>query len=244
MTEEPKPLQARPAPGQFTAGGLLLQTLQVWWRGAPAYTAVALLVELPGLALQLRAGPSGKTDPLLALLFLWLVNVIAAGAVGQGALADLAGGRPRLGAMLGTVASRLWPIVAVSALYAASILAGTFAFVIPGVVALLAGYVALPAILLRPDLGTEDALRLSWSLTRGHRVSMLWAVSVIVGVSLVSVYGASSWLEKATALSFTTREGIVSGIDVLLSSLTGPSAAVAYHQLTAVYRPEAEASLF
>lgn len=228
------PSTARPPPsGDFTTGGLLLQTLQVWWRGAFAYTAVAVLASAPILALDLHHGPTEQTDPILLLAFAWLMEVVNTAAASQGALEDLAGGRARLGTMLGTMTGRLWPVFTASALYAASVVAGIVAFIVPGVAALVAGFVAVPAAIAQPELGPEEALRLSWVVTHGKRIALFAGAVIVLGVPSLALHGLARWLEHANQLSFVAQETTLTAVAALLSSVTSPCAAVAYHQLRA-----------
>lgn len=255
----PAPSTARPPPvGIFTAGGLLLGILRVWWRNALAFTAVAVLVELPLLALGLRVGKGMPADPdpgpaspeelrsaTLMLLFLWVVNVVAVAALSHGALQSLEGGRAGVGAMLRMVGARLWPVFAVSAVYWSFILVAAFPgipLIAPGVLVLVIGFVAVPAIIAEPELGTIGALQRSLQLTRGHRIPLFAALLVVFGLYGLALWGAQELTGRFSGLPFAASEGIVSAVDALLTGLTGTAAAVAYHQLRALAPAERTAA--
>lgn len=241
---EAAPAPARPAqPAAFTAGGLLLGTLRAWWRNAFAFTAVASLLELPLLALQLRQGKEAQLGALDAL-FLWVVNVVAVAALSHGTLRWFAGERPGIGSMVKMVASRLWPVFAVSALYWGFVLVAAFPgipLLIPGVLVLLVGFVCVPVIIERPELGTVGALVRSARLTQGHRMALLSALLVLSGAYLGVALGTQALMELVPTLSFAAARAVFCAVDAVLTAVTGGFAAVAYHQLQAIAPPEREA---
>jgi hypothetical protein len=243
----PEPTGARPEPRPaFTSARLILETLRVWVHNLFAFTAVSALVELPLLALALRADKDAKGGAL-DLLFVWVMNLIAVGALSHGALRWLNGERAGLGSMLGMLASRLWPIFAVSAvlwLFAVFAAFPGIPLVVPGVLVLLMGFVAVPAAIDKPELGVQGALLLSLRMTKGHRLALLWATLTLFGGYLLACEGLRAMLEWMPTLTRVAKEGIFAAVDAVLTGTIGGCAAVAYHQLSAVYRPEAEPSLF
>jgi len=145
--------------------------------------------------------------------------------------------------MIGFTATRLWPVFAAGAMYASSVIAGCF-LILPGLLALLAGYVTLPAAVARPAQPAMEALRRSWILTHGHRPALLWAVvvlwvtAVLAGWAAFTYIAAAEWIPPVIGdVTFAVVVGLLDGV----LRCGGP---VAYHQLAAVQRPEAEASLF
>jgi hypothetical protein len=242
---DPEPSRSAPLPagGTFTAGALLLQVLRVWWRGALAFSAVGALLEVPLYALNLRIGKGpGGASPALLLLFLWVVNVVAVAALSQGALEALAGRRPRVGAMLAMVSSRLWPVFAVSAVLWSLVLIAAFPgipLLLPGVFVLVVGFVCVPAVIAEPGLGTVAALQRSLQLTQGHRLALFWALLVVCGLYGGILSGTAALLDRLPALPFPVSVSITSAVDAVLTGISGTCAAVAYHQLRAL-APRAE----
>ena len=154
-----------PAP-PFIPGEVIGVALAVWSRHALAFTAVALVVQVPALALELRRGPGGDAASAWGLLFFGsFVGLVSEGAITLGVLQALRGERPRVGAMLAVGAKRLWLLFTVSFTYGISVLGGLFLLVVPGLLALAAGYLAIPAAVAEPGLGMEGALRRSWART-------------------------------------------------------------------------------
>jgi hypothetical protein len=182
----------RPTPLPFTPGRLVLRTLGVWLRHAVPYTLVALVVELPLAALELRAGLVEDLGTFVLMsLFSWLLGVVASGALCFGVLESLAGRRPTASSMLAVTARRLWSIFTAALLYGVTVLLGLFLFVLPGLLAMVAGFLATPAVVAEPGLGAEGALRRSWALTSGHRGALALAVAFLFGLQLVAMVGLS-----------------------------------------------------
>jgi hypothetical protein len=235
----PAPTLAAP----FTPGRLLLRTLRVWGRDAHAYTAVALVAGLPLAALELRAGDVPEGSPLLLPLLVatWFTGVLISGALSVGVLRSLGGERPGPGAMLSAAARGLWPIFAVALAYAAAVMLGFFALVLPGVLALLAFYVAVPAIVAEPGLGVEGALRRSFALTRGRRTSLALVVAVLTGIELLAAWSANLGLTHAGA-SHPVQVAVGALLDGLVGGCTSCCAAVAYYDLRSLSGPRSQAA--
>ncbi len=231
MEPAPAPVTV-PSPGRFTPFGLLLRTFRVWLRNAPAFTLVSLALQLPVASLDLRAGDSDDRGLLLLLgLFAWLVAQITGGALSFGVLRSLEGARPGPLAMLSITAQRLWPIFAVAAVYSAMVVMGFFALVVPGVFVFLAGFLAVPAIVAEPEIGTEGALRRSFVLTGGHRIHLLVALVILIGLELLAQLGVE-WLQAGPlASSRPIAVAVRNLVEAVISGFTGSCAAVAYHDL-------------
>ena len=235
------PPAGRLSVGRFTTGGLLLHTVSVWWRNAPAFAAVALVVQLPLAALELHAGETD--DPLgsgLLPVFGWFLGLLASGALAHGVLRTLAGGRPGPGEMLATAARRLWPLFSVAALYGLTVVAGLFLLLVPGLVAMAGGYLAIPMVVEDPALGTERALRRSWALTQGHRVALVLAVAILLGLQLLAVVGTDQLITRAGVTQGPLAVGIATAVNAVLVSFTSSCAAVAYHDLRALREPRSQ----
>jgi hypothetical protein len=234
------PPPSGPAAALFTVGGLLRRTLGVWWRNALAFTAVTLVIELPLAALQLRAGESD--DPqggALLLLFGWFLGLLASGALSYGVLQSLAGKRPSPGEMLATAARRLWPLFVVAAVYGLFVMVGLFLLILPGLLAMVGGYLAIPMVVENPALGTERALRRSWELTEGHRGTLFLALLFLLSAELLAVLGTDQLLAVAGWQRGPLTVGVISLVDAILSGFTSSCAAVAYRDLRALKEPQA-----
>jgi hypothetical protein len=246
--EPVQPVIERPRPvlAPFTPGRLVLRTFGIWFHHAIPFTLVTLLVQLPVAVLQLRAGLMDDMDRFALLaLFSWLLGVVASGALCFGVLESLAGRRPAAGAMLATSARRLWPIFTAALLYGLTVVLGLFLLVVPGILALVAGFLATPVVLAEPALGPEGALRRSWTLTDGHRRSLFAAVAFLFGLQLAATLGLSALAEGPGAPSLPAVIAIDTVLSAILGGLTSCCAAVAFHDLRQLKdgRPRAAVSL-
>lgn len=218
--------------GRFTPWGLLLRTLGVWIRNLPAFTAVSIVIQLPAAALELRAGDTEAPGVIVPFaVFSWFLSQIANAALSLGVLESLGGARRGPLALLAATAQRLWPVFAVAAVYSAMVFLGLFALVVPGIFVFVTGFLAIPAVLAEPELGTEGALRRSVSLTQGHRLALLAAVAVLVALELAVVKGTDLALPATLAVASPARVAATNAAAAFVSGFTGCCAAVAYHDL-------------
>ena len=229
---------APPAPGQprpLTAWDLLAGTGKVWLRNVLPFTLVALVLDLPLAAIDLRGTPKAL-DPRQAVLLLfasWFVWLLTTAALTFGVLWSQAGTRPRTLTMLAGAARQLWPVFTVGASYTALVMLGTFAMVLPGVFLLVAGYVAIPAAVAEPNLGIEAALRRTLALTSGHRLALL---AVVLVLGLGGYFGPwALWvlLQNTVTLPKPAELAIQVAADAILSGFVCACPAVAYLALRA-----------
>lgn len=230
---EPVPAPApSPSPGRLTSWVLLLRTSRVWLRNLAAFTVVGLILDLPLAAVELRGvfPEDALGAAWLYLLLMWFVRIFACAALSLGVLQFLGGIRPSVIGMLTTPARQLWPIFAVSGLYSGLVVLG-LALVVPGIFVLVAGYLAIPAVVAEPDVGAEAALRRSFVLTGGHRLQLLAVFTVLFGIEQLASAGARWLMDGPLASSRPAGIAVVILVDALLSGLTTCSMAVAYHDL-------------
>lgn len=232
---QPAPVPAvAPSPGRFTVQLLLVRTARVWLRHLVAFTLVGLVLDLPIAAVELR-GPLPKDDLTAAwlyLLLMWFLRILATAALSLGVLRSLSGDRPTVADMLATPARHLWPVFAVAGLYSGLVALG-LTLVAPGLFVLVAGYLAIPAVMAEPDMGTEAALRRSFVLTEGHRWKLLAAFALLFGVEQLGAVVATWVMDGPLAAWRPAGVGVLLAVDALLGGLTGCSFAVAYHDLRA-----------
>ncbi len=232
---QPSPQPSAPArPRSLTPWDLLARTGRVWARNALPFTLVAVVLDLPLAALDLRATPKAL-DPGQALLLLfasWFVWLLTTAALSFGVLWWLAGTRPRTLAMIASAARQLWPVFTVGGSYTALVMLGTFAMILPGVFLLVAGYVAVPAVVANPDLGVEGALRRTLALTSGHRLALLGVVLALGLAGYFGPYALWTLLEKAVVLPRPAEVAVQVAADAILSGFVCACPAVAFHALT------------
>ncbi len=224
--------EAAPIPGRFTVGSLLLRTARVWVRHLLAFTAVGLVLDVPVAAVLLRGnfGEDDVTAAWLYVLLLWVLRVLATAALSLGVIQALAGIRPTVMEMLATPARQLWPIFAVGGAYSALVALG-LTVIVPGVFVLVAGYLAIPAVVAEPDMGTEAALRRSFVLTEGHRLPLLVVFAVLFIAERAAGVVSRGLMSGPLASSRPAGVALLCVVDALLGGLTTCSFAVAYHDL-------------
>jgi hypothetical protein len=131
----------------------------------------------------------------------------------------------RFGVMLSVGFGRLLPLVGAGIIAGFLILLGTAALIVPGIVIGCALIATVPVVVAE-RLGPIEAIRRSWSLTRGHRGAIFLAG---LGISLISfgINVVGTMLERIPVL------GIIASLvlHVLTASLGTVMPAVAYHDI-------------
>jgi hypothetical protein len=228
------PVPAPDQPRRLTPWEILARTGKVWLRNALPFTAVALVLDLPLAAIELRGSPR-ELDPRQGSLILfasWFVWLLTTAALSYGVLWHLAGKRPRALPMIASAARQLWPVFTVGAAYTALVMLGAFAMFLPGVFLLVAGYLAIPAAVADPGLGVEGALRRSLLLTSGHRLALL-GVALTLGLGgFFGPYAVWLLLEKVVPVSKPVEVAVQVVTDAILSGFVCACPAVAFHALT------------
>jgi hypothetical protein len=226
----------RPGPTEATdprrvgVGSLLGRTFSVWWRNVVPFSGVALLLQSP-LVLQplLLDGASagGEAAWSVAATLLGLVlGLVVAGALTHGVIQSLDGRPVRLGGLLGTGFRKMWRILLVSLGVGIVTMLGFLLLIVPGLVAMSALYLAVPAAVVEPvDAG--KAMSRSWNLTRGHRLT-LFLLLLLFGILGGGVGGFVAGLGLAGSPALVASGQALS---IVLQGLTLAAPAVAYHDL-------------
>jgi hypothetical protein len=193
-------------------------------------TKTLSLVDLQrwALALQLAAIPCGQ---------------FAAAAILHGTLARLRGERASIASTRAIGLRRLLPAVAVAILFFLVVALGSLLLLVPGVLAMLTFYVAVPvAVVERP--GVFASLRRSAQLTLGHRGDLFAVVIVQVclflAVHLIHFFGLRAAVESAVAAGrdpwvlIKADMFVGLGIDTAYAVLSGVLCGVVYSDLRAI----------
>jgi hypothetical protein len=235
---------------RFTVGGLVGKTITVWWKHVLAFTALSAVVYSPFAVVfgafyaTLLSGrpPDEAALPIygLALLGVWgltiLLVVIQAGAVTYGTVRHLSGERARLGAMLAAGIRRGLPVVGVGLVLWVATFVGLVLLVVPGIMLMVAGSVAIPAAVVEKP-GVLGAIRRSFRLTRGRRwplfaawlaiLAIVWVLGAVVqvGGTVLSALLVPPQMRLAAFMA-----GSQLG-NVFFSAIPLIGIAVAYHEL-------------
>jgi hypothetical protein len=200
----------------LAAGQFFTRTLAVWRANVLPFTAVSAVLAAPLLlasfaVLGLAARRGGRnleyglwtvSDWItMILLLLVAMSLAEIGALSRGVALHASGRSVRVGSMLAWGLGRAVPVVAVGALAPGALFAlgsamGFGALMLPGLLVPLALAPAVPAASVE-RLGPWAALRRTWRLTRGHRLSLTLS---LVGVALLSLFAISAVKQGASLL--------------------------------------------
>jgi hypothetical protein len=174
----------------FSVGTILGKGFGLFFKNAPAFLLIALIVYLPLLAYGILADPfSGNrsVEDLQRSLLLYLAIFTGGGlllqnltiaAVTYGVVEQLNGRHASIGKCLAVGARRMLPTLAVTIVVALCIVAGVLALVVGALVVYCVLYVAVPASVIEQN-GVGRALSRSAFLTKGHRWGIFGLVLVL-----------------------------------------------------------------
>lgn len=245
------PWGAPPATGgpkgpEVTVGSIVNKTFSIWWANFGKFFGTLLLAYLPLVLLGVGAGAYGaaaggalgKVPPVLIVLIAlsavaFVVLALAQfGGVTYATLQHLAGKRTSIGAMFGVGIRRAWPLFLVGAAASLLVMLGFVALVVPGVIAAL-GLTVAYSVVVAERVGTVDAIKRSFALTKGKRGTIFGALFVV----MCALWAASLVGNLATAAAASNQVFAFVGLalslvaQLALTPLTTVAMAVAYHDL-------------
>ena len=234
---------------QVSVGRLVSRSFSVWWSNLLKFGALTLLVIVPAIALVagvayasvaaarggdggLAAGVSGPVLMTIAVFPVMLAAmVVQMGALTYGAVQHLAGRPVRFGPMLAAGFRRAIPLIGVGVVACAMVMTGFVLLVVPGIVVGCALGVAIPAVVVE-KIGPLAAIRRSFGLTRGHRLTF-FAASFVLGM-VVSAANMAMQLGVVLFGELGAVAALFGGVlYLLLAALPMLLPAVAYHELRA-----------
>ena len=184
----------------------------------------ALSIQPPAIQ---RALPIGNLDrPLLA----GCPRSLRKGAIVYGAFQDMRGRPFSLGAALSRCLARIWPILGTSLLVSLIAGVGTLLLIVPGFIALLMLYVAVPACVVE-GLGPAASLGRSAELTKGFRWKILGLILLVSLISIICSLLVTFILTLFTGAFVATLGKFA--VQALTAALSGVLAAVIYYSLRA-----------
>ncbi|MCP4655799.1 MAG: hypothetical protein GY856_10310 [bacterium] len=225
----------------FTTGRLLRRSFSTLGSGFVPFVTLALIVESPIPAWRFLS-PRMPIEPLLVepiAVFLSLpLSAVASAALVYGVFQSLRGEPVTIGRCFQIAASRWLAVLGLSLLTALAAGLGTVACVIPGIVISCGLFVGAPALIVEKS-GVIEAMRRSWSLTDGHKVTIFF-FSLGLGLIQVAVIGIPSFLlaslltsasaENAPQLTtlFVLWNYLVTAVSMAVSAV---ATTIAYHDL-------------
>ena len=225
-----------PATLEFRIGGVLARGLGILFRNFVPFGLMAIVLTSPQWIYRLIASPEAAVDDLglqvVVTLVTWLLSFLLIGAVVYGTVSELRGRRAGLGECVARGVALIPTVLGVAILTALAIWLGSILFLVPGVIALVMLWVAIPvAVVERPAVFAS--LGRSRALTKGSRwrvfglialVGLLWmlAVWVVLAISVFSGFGPGTLTVMMVALWILTA---------LFTALYAVVCAVGYHDL-------------
>jgi hypothetical protein len=212
---------------QFGVGTVLSQALSVFLANLVPFCVLALIVMLPWLLYSLAAtgDPTAgfSASGLLAIVIQMILGQLMAASIAYGSFQYLRGQPVTMGDALSRGLSLILPVIGVAILCGLIIGIGMILLVVPGVIAAVMLWVAIPvAVVERP--GVVDSLKRSADLTKGNRWNVFgvvliigiigWVVGFILGFILLSaagftVYSVAIWISQAIFGAFNATAAAV-----------------------------------
>jgi len=225
-------------PVEFRIGEVIVRSWTILSRHFLTFVILVGIAELLPLVLNLYF-VSGRevttvTDiqvwPILIGLLTYILAEFAHAIVIFAAFQDLRGRPVNAGESMGQGVARLFPILVASVLVGLLVFMGMLLCLIPGLIALTAMAVVVPACVVE-RLGPIESMSRSADLTTGHRWPILgvaFAWGVIVIVVTIAIAAAMQGTSSLATQILTWIWQVLSG------SFTAVYSAILYHDLRAV----------
>jgi hypothetical protein len=226
-------------PVEFRIGEVIVRSWNILSRHFLTFVILVGIAELLPLVVNLYLAREDEAIPAgwpagLAVYgsrFLgFVLSTFAQAIVVYAAFQDLRGRQPNAAESFRHGVGRVFPVIIASVLTALVVGVGFILCIVPGLIALTAMAVVVPACVVE-QLGPIDAMSRSADLTSGHRrpilgVGVAWVlITLIVGASI----GVA--MRDAAGLPSQLAEWVW---EVLSTSYTAVYAAILYHDLRAV----------
>jgi hypothetical protein len=224
---------------RLSAGHTVSRGLSIFTANIVPFLLIVALVRAPVIALTYFGVLSlTAQEDALARSFVLLVSSlltivfgqIATGAVTYGVVQQLRGRKASFGRCLRVAAERLGAIIGVSLLAAILTMFAAMLFVIPGIIAMCAFYVAVP-VAVSEDASVSGALRRSRDLTRGSRWQVLGVIVLLALLAMAIAFAVGFPLGMAFGTSSSVTEAFKQVIAIPAEALGAVVAAVTYHDL-------------
>ena len=237
---------------EFRVGSVIRRGITIFFRNFASFALLGLLTVFSLAILNLLMVPA--VDPvadeeivatafvgasIVAIVAFLLFSQILLAAVTYGTFQDLRGRRATVTDSLAKVLSLILPILGVAVIVALATTLGLALFIVPGLIAATAFWIAVPvAVIERP--GITRSLGRSYSLTQGYR----WRILGILLLMALLTVGIGIVYELVLALAFGTNINedatdlvrIFAGyfFDMVTTCLSGVVACVGYYDLRVV----------
>ncbi|MCK6508514.1 hypothetical protein L6R29_00925 [Myxococcota bacterium] len=225
-----QPLPPEPVfvPEPVTVGSIIGNTFRVLGQNIVAFSVISALVLLPGIAfvafrmvsLFSLSDSTEKMAHIMVTLGIFsmlqlFLQIPAQSAMMYGVANQMSGRATNLGESLRRGVSSILPVIGTAIVVGLAIMGGFVLCVIPGIIAMVMLYVAIPVAVVE-NRGIGDNLRRSSQLTEGYRLSIFLA-AIVIGFAV----GVVQTIVQQGVIA-TGNEYAIMIVTVLASVLTMP----------------------
>ncbi len=249
--------------GPVTTGSLIQRSFLIFRSGFVSFATLALIFYSPIVLLRFLepAGEPAGADPdmalaasstaiLLLLLAYLLLIPVASAAVVYGVFRGLRGKPATIVQCLSVAASRGPAILGLALLNLLVVGLGFLLCITPGVILTCGLFIAGPALIVE-QLDPITAMRRSWQLTDGHKLTILILALTIgvlqLGISIpitmalgADTSGNDAFGNEDPATDFGLYEMLDSLLTIVFIAFNAVAAAVTYHDLRSLREGSAE----
>jgi hypothetical protein len=216
----------------FSVGTVLSQAISVFVANLVPFVVLALVLLLPSLiyGLAVLADPTAgySAGTFIAVIIQMVLTQLTTAAITFGTVQYLRGQPVGVGEGLARGLSLILPVIGVAILAGLIIGIGTVLLVVPGVIAAVMLWVAIPAAVIeRP--GVVASLKRSADLTKGFRWSVFGILVIIVVAGIV--IGLILQFIVLSAAGFTAYSIVNWVIQAVFTAFSATAAAVGYYFL-------------
>lgn len=216
---------------QFSFGTVISESISVFTANLASFAIVSLLLLLPLLLYNLAVGaPAGgfSAGGLFPIILQMVLGYLLAATISFATFQYLRGHPVSIGECLSRGLSLILPVIGVAILVAIIMFVGFLLLVVPGIIAAVMLWVAIPvAVVERP--GVIESLKRSADLTKGYRWS-IFGIFIVIGIILIVISFVLSLVLLSVA-GFTVYSIGLWVIQALFSAFSATAAAVGYYFL-------------
>lgn len=231
------------APPKFRVGSALGRSFKILFRNIVPFGLLAIIFNIPMqfVSMQLTDPDTigGENYWLLVVgtvLGSLVLGFLLSATLVYGTVLELRGGRAGIVECISRGLGLLLPVIGVGILVSVIVSVGSMLLLIPGIIAFVGLWVAVPAAVVeRPGVGAS--LSRSWGLTKGYKwplfglILILVILSSVIGAVLGGLIGFADLFTGGEGLSYTANLVINVIVQAFTGALLAVASAVAYHDL-------------
>lgn len=188
----------------LSVGKLLGKSFDIYLRNLPAFCLLSVMVLAPWIVLHIVAnqGPSSPGLEAVGSILQSVLGMVLTGAVTYGVVQHMRDQKVGTGQLIAVGMQSFLRVLVTGIVTGLIIGIGMLLLVVPGLIAMVILYVAIPVAVIESK-GVGDAMRRSAELTRGSRWQIFFA-ALLVGLVYVGAVLIGTFL-MATTVDDTAR---------------------------------------